>query len=141
MLGTNNLPPSSRMARVGLYMLQLALGAVVGGALALIGGWLGPLVTDEASNGWSDLVGSVIGVLAGYALGAPLGVLAAAALLRQRGRALLCLLGGVLSAVAVLLLAEPLRLSQQSSVLVLVYAIVVLQAALLGFHIRRRPAA
>ena len=89
----------------------------------------------------SDLVGSVLGVLAGYALGAPLGVIAAAALLRQRGRPLLSLLGGVLGGVAVALLAEPLRLNQESSILALVFALVVLASALLGFHIRRRPGA
>ena len=121
--------------------MQLLLGALAGGLLALCGGWAGPLLTDEASNGWSDLIGSVMGALAGYALGAPLGVIAAAALLRQRGRPLLSLLGGVLGGVAVLALAEPLRLNRESGVLVLAYAVVVLVGALAGFHMRRKPGA
>lgn len=141
MSDTSSFPPLMQPRRVGLFLFQLVLGVVLGGVLALCGGWIGPLLTNEASNGWSDLVGSVLGVLAGYALGAPLGVIAAGAVLRQRGRPLLSLLGGVLGGAAVLLLAEPLRLNQESSVLVLVFALVVLAGALLGSYIRRRTGA
>jgi hypothetical protein len=141
MSDTSNLSLSAQPRRIGLVLLQIALGALCGGLLALGGGWIGPLLTDEASNGWSDLIGSVLGALAGYALGAPLGVIGAAALLRRRGRPLLSVLGGVLGAVAVLALAEPLRLNRQSGVLVLAYAIVVLASALVGFHMRRKQGA
>jgi outer membrane lipoprotein SlyB len=141
MSDTSSFPPLAQPRRIGLFLFQLVLGVVVGALLALCGGWIGPLLTNEASNGWSDLVGSVLGALAGYALGAPLGVIAAAAVLRQRGRPLFSMLGGILGGVAVLLLAEPLRLNQESSVLVLVFALVVLAGALLGFYIRRRPGA
>lgn len=141
MSDTNSFPLVSRPRRSGLLLLQLALGALAGGLLALCGGWIGPLLTDEASNGWSDLIGSVLGALAGYALGAPLGVIGAAALLRQRGRPWLSLLGGVLGGIAVLALAEPLRLNRDSGVLVLAYAAVVLACALAGFYMRRKPGA
>ncbi len=141
MSDTSDFSPSAQPHRIGLLLLQLVLGVLAGGLLALCGGWIGPLFTHEASNGWSDLVGSVLGALAGYAMGAPLGVVAASRLLRQRGQPLLSVLVGVLSAVAVLALAEPLRLNRQSGVLVLAYAIVVLVGALAGFYMRRKPGA
>jgi hypothetical protein len=141
MSDTSSFPQLTQARRVGLFLLQIVLGAIAGGLLALIGGWVGPLITDEASNGWSDLVGSVLGALAGFALGMPLGVIAAGALLRRRGRALLCLVGGVVGGVAVLALAEPLQLNRQSGVLVAAYALMVLAGALVGFHMRRKPGA
>ena len=121
---------------IGTLLAQVVLGVLVGGLLALCGGWLGPLLTDEASNGWSDLIGSVLGALGGYALGAPLGVIVAAALGRQRGRPILSLLGGIANGVAILLIAEPLGLNRQAGALVLTYALVVLLGALGGFYVR-----
>lgn len=131
----------AQVRSIGVVLLQGVAGVIAGGLLAVCGGWVGPFLSSEANNGWNDLIGSVLGALAGYALGAPLGVGAAAALLNQRGRPLLSMLGSILGGVLTLLLAEPLHLNQNSNLLVTMYALLVLVGALGGFHLRRRPRA
>jgi hypothetical protein len=134
----NASPPINRAAR-GIWplLIEALAGAATGVVLAVGGGYLGPVLVRGFANGWNDLVASVLGALGGYIIGAPLGVIISARLLNQRGVAWRAVLGSVLGGVAIMLLAEPLRLNQQSWLLMLSLASAALIGALWGFQPRR----
>ena len=124
----------------GILLVELLCGALIGFLLALTGGWVGPWLTGRVSNGWNDLIASILGAFAGYMLGASLGVVVGGRLLGQQGVAWRAVLGSVLGGVAVMLLAEPLRLNRDSSVLMVSFALVALIGAVVGFQRWRKPA-
>jgi len=111
----------------------LAAGLLAGLLGAALGAWLGHTIGQSDASGWGDLVGAVLGMLGGYVLGAPAGIVGLNAVLRRPGHPWRALLGSVIGAAAVLLLAEPLRLNQHTALLQGAFALVVLAGALLGF--------
>ncbi len=129
-------PNKQPWCRPWLLLVVASAGAATGVLLAVTGGYIGPLLVRGVANGWNDLVASVIGALLGYSIGAPLGVSVSARLLKQSGAAWRAVLGSLLGGVAVMLLAEPLRLNQQSQLLMLVFAGVMLVGAVWGFQKR-----
>lgn len=124
--------------RPWLLLSETIVGAATGVLLAFGGGYLGPVLTQGIANGWNDLAASVIGALVGYVIGAPLGVIVSARLLKQRGVPWRSVLGSVLGGLLILLLAEPLRLNQYSWLLMLTFASVALIGALVGFQKKLR---
>lgn len=133
-MNTADSPSTPPRARIGALLGRLAAGLLAGLLGAALGGWLGSAAGQGSAGGWGDLIGAVLGMLGGYALGAPAGVIGLAALLREPGRPWRALLGSVLGAAAVLLLAEPLRLNRHSGLLAAAFGLVVLAATLAGFH-------
>ena len=122
--------------RPWLLLVEAIAGAATGVLLAVTGGYIGPLLVGGFANGWNDLVASVLGALLGYSIGAPVGVIVSARLFKQRGVAWRAVLGSMLGGVAGMLVAAPLRLNQQSQLLMLVLAGVMLIGAVWGFQKR-----
>lgn len=135
-MDTMSPPGGKQWPRAVALLIEAIAGAGAGALLALIGGFAGPALVRGFENGWNDLVASVIGALLGYVVGAPLGVIVSARLLRQRGVIWRSVVGSFAGGVAVALLAEPLRLNQQSWLLMIVLAIVPLIGAVWGFQRR-----
>ena len=135
---TSHTPVNQFARRIGPLLIEAITGAGIGLLLAVGGGYLGPVLVRSAENGWNDLVASVLGMLIGYITGAPLGVIASARLLRRPGVAWRAVLGSIVGGVAIMLLAEPLRLNQYSWLLLLSFASAALIGALVGYQ-RWRP--
>jgi len=117
-------------------LIEAIAGAATGVLLAVSGGYLGPVLVRGFENGWNDLAASVVAMLIGYMVGAPLGVVASARLLNQRGVAWRAWLGSAIGGIAIMLLAEPLRLNQHAWLLMATFASTALIGALAGFRKR-----
>ncbi len=115
-------------------LIEAIAGAATGVLLVVSGGYLGPVLVRGFENGWNDLVASVVGMLIGYMAGAPLGVVASARLLNQRGVAWRAWLGSAIGGIAIMLLAEPLRINQHPWLLMAIFASAALVGALAGFR-------
>ncbi len=137
-MNDSSTPLNKSLRRSWLLLIEAIAGAATGVLLAVGGGFGGPVLVRGVENGWNDLVASLIGTLLGYMIGAPLGVIGSARLLKQGGVAWRAVLGSSIGGVAIMLLAEPLRLNQSSWLLMLSFASVALLGAVWGFQ-KRRP--
>lgn len=126
--------------RAIVLLVESMSGALAGFALATAAGLVGRALGQGSASGWGDLVGNVLGLIAGYILGAPLGVTVSARLMKQPGVAWRALFGSITGGVAVLLLAEPLRLNRDVTTLMVAFGGIALAGALIGFQTRRRSA-
>lgn len=119
-------------------LLEVLAGCGLGLACAALAGFVAARVFAGSSDGWGDLVGAILGGLAGQALGASLGVFAAGRRLHGSGAYWPCLAGSVAGVALVLLLAEPLRLNANTLVMQIALAVVPPILAALAFHAARR---
>jgi hypothetical protein len=132
----SSTPINGPLPRPWPLLVEAIAGGATGVLLAFGGGYLGPVLVRGFENGWNDLVASVLGALLGYIIGAPLGVIVSGRLLKQRGVIWRSVLGSFVGGVAIALLAEPLRLNQQSWLLMTVFAAAALLGAVWGFQRR-----
>jgi hypothetical protein len=119
-------------------MAELAGGIVAGLLLAWLGGLGGAALGSSSTNIFGDLIGALLGTFAGYVVGVAAGLSIAGRLLKQGGSFWLALLGSTLGGVLVALLAEPLRLNQNTSLLGFSLFFAALALALVGYNLRRR---
>ena len=112
-----NIQSTSRWLAAGHLALEALAGALAGLACAAIVGLAGARLFANASSGWGDLIAGILGAIIGYTVGVSLGVYRAGRRLSRRGRYWPALLGAVLGAALVLLVAEPLRLNANPAVL------------------------
>ena len=112
--------------RIGLQFVISAAGGVV---LGLIGGWLGAVLGRGSPGGFGDLIGGVLLGGLGYVAGAALGASLAGPRLGLVTPWWQALPAGLVAGIAVLLLAEPLRLNQSPPLLQGVFAAAVALAA------------
>lgn len=125
----------------GLHLLAELIGGAVGAlALGLALGFLGARLFAGSSGGFGDLIGALAGMLLGCVLGASLGAYTVSRRLGAGGAYWLALLGSVLGAALLLLLAEPLRLNASPALLQGLFMIVPPLAAALGLNLRRASA-
>src|SRR3954451_13349353 len=110
----------SRMKSIVVLILT---GCVAGLVLGGLGGLLGRTIGSQSTTGWGDLVGAVGGAGLGYLVGVGLGVVLMGRRLLPAGSSGLAVLGSFLGGLLVLLLAEPLRLNQNTIVLQGVFVI------------------
>ena len=118
-------------------LAEVAGGVVVGLGAAWLGGRFGALVGRGGQGEFADLVGAVLGTFLGYIVGVAVGVALAGRLLGRRGSIWLALAGSILGGVLVALLAEPLRLNQNTRVLSFSLFFAALALAVAGFNLRR----
>lgn len=135
---------SKRPAGIG-YIAQALVGALCGGGLGGAIGLLGARIFAGTGDGWGDLIAAIVGAIIGYTIGVSLGVYLTGRWLNRRDRRStqrwgywLALLGSVLGAALVLLLAEPLHLNQNTAVLQALVVILPPIGATLGFNLRRK---
>ena len=121
-----------------LHLLAELIGGAIGAlALGVALGFAGARLFAGSSGGFGDLIGALAGMLLGCVLGASLGAYAVGLRLGTGGAYWRALLGSVLGAALVLLLAEPLRLNASPALLQGLFAVVPPLAAALGLNLRR----
>jgi uncharacterized membrane protein HdeD (DUF308 family) len=133
-----NATADMRQSRLIPVLLELLGGGIAGAVLGILGGML----MGEFGSGRQDwpleLVQALFAAALGLILGAAGGVTMAGRWFRQRGSFWLALAGAVLGAAAVLLLAEPLQLNRNATLLLAVFGLAVVSLATLGYNLRRR---
>jgi len=102
--------------------------------MLLLGSWAGAKLGAGASNGWGDIIGALVGSALAYPVGFVTGMWLVAWRLRLPHSLWRGIFEAVLGLVLVLLLAEPLRLNQDSRVMVTLLYLVPSVAALFGFN-------
>ncbi len=135
-------PEKARLAPLNIKALlaEAAGGIAVGLLLSRVGGYAGAAMVRGNAEGFGDLVAAILLAYAGYIVGVAGGMALAGRMLRQHGSFWLALLGSFLGGVLVLLLAEPLRLNQSTTILSFAIFFASLPLALVGYNLRRaRP--
>lgn len=120
------------------FLLEALAGCAAGLLCGAVFGWVAARLFMGTSGGWGDLVGAVMGALLGYAVGASVGVWAAGRRIHGRGNYWLSLAGSIFGLVAVMLLAEPLRLNVIPLLFQTAMVVVTPVAAALTFHMGPR---
>jgi hypothetical protein len=118
--------------------LELAAGAVLGVLFLAAGSWLGATWGKGASSGWGDIIGALFGSVLACPVGFICGMWLAAQRLHAPHSTWKAAVGAILAIVAVMLLAEPLRLNQDSRVMGALLYLVPSAFALIGFNLPRR---
>ena len=115
-------------------LLELLAGAVLGGGMLLLGSRVGAKLGAGAGNGWGDIIGALVASVLAYPVGFVAGMWLVAWRLRLPHNIWRGIFGAVLGLVLVLLLAEPLRLNQDSRVMVTLLYLVPSVASLFAFN-------
>jgi hypothetical protein len=136
----DDMPAETRPAgrRIRALLAELVGGALVGLVLARAGGFAGAAIGRGNASEFGDLIGAVLGTFLGYIMGVAIGVAGAGRLVGQRGSFGLALLESIVGGVLIALLAEPLRLNQNSSLLSFAVFFASLALAVAGYNLRRR---
>jgi uncharacterized membrane protein len=115
-------------------LLELLAGAVLGGGMLLLGSRVGAKLGASSGNGWGDIIGALVGSVLAYPVGFVAGMWLVAWRLRLPRSLWRGIFGAVLGLVLVLLLAGPVRLNQDSRLMVALLYLVPSVAALFGFN-------
>ena len=119
-------------------LLELVCGAACGTLFLAAGSWLGATLGKGASSGWGDVIGALFGSVVACPLGFTLGMWLAALRLHAPHSTWKAVVGSIVGIAAVMLLAEPLRLNQDSRLLGILLYLVPCLLALIGFNLPRR---
>ncbi|MHB8070435.1 MAG: hypothetical protein ACYDHF_00585 [Candidatus Cryosericum sp.] len=119
-------------------LLELAAGVVFGALFLVAGSWLGATLGKGTSSGWGDIIGALFGSVLACPVGFIGGMWLAALRLHTPHSTWKAAVGAILGIVAVMLLAEPLRLNQDSRVMGALLYLVPSVLALIGFNLPRR---
>lgn len=122
-----------------IFFGEILAGALVGAIFAYLGGRIAGVVgVRNASSGFEDLASVVLTLIITY----PLGVAAGNTLFnlgfRRPASFVFALLGGIAGVAAVLGLAEPLRLNQNTTLLWITWGIIPPVLATLATRLRTR---
>jgi uncharacterized membrane protein len=102
--------------------------------MLLLGSRVGVKLDASSGNGWGDIIGALVGSVLACPVGFVAGMWLVAWRLRVPHNLWRGIFGAVLGLVLVLLLAEPLRLNQDSRLMVTLLYLVPSVAALFGFN-------
>lgn len=119
-------------------LLELAGGALLGVLFLAAGSWIGATLGKGASSGWGDVIGALFGSVLACPVGFTLGMWLVALRLHASHSTWKAAVGAILGIVAVMLLAEPMRLNQDSRLLGVLLYLVPCVLALIGFNLPRR---
>lgn len=120
-----------------IFMLVLLGTALTGIAAGLGGAFLMSYLLRNGFSGWGRLVGALIGIAAGYPSGVIGGQIILSRIFHCSGSLVTGVAGAVLGAVLVILLAEPLRLNINASLMFGTFSLMTSLLGTLGY-LRRR---
>lgn len=120
------------------YFAQVLGGALFGIALGGVAGLISARLFVGAGDGWGDLIAAIASAMIGYTVGVSFGVYVIGKRLGGRGSYWRALLGAVLGVVLVLLVAEPLHLNQNTTVLQAGLIVLPPIGATLGINMRHK---
>jgi uncharacterized membrane protein YeaQ/YmgE (transglycosylase-associated protein family) len=128
-------PANSTFSKAKPIAIELLAGLATGLICALTAGLIGARLLQGTNSGWGDLIGGILGAMIGYTIGVSLGVYGAGKRLERRGSYWVTLLSSVLSVALLLLLAEPLHLNANASLLQATIVIFPLIVVTIGFNL------
>ena len=120
-----------------LVLMTIGLG-IFGIVFGIIGGLIGGKVLGNDSVGFGALGLAIGGAIIGYTTGIIVGLIFIRKILHQKGSLLLGILGSIIGAVITMVLAEPLKLNTNTSLLFVVFSFSVPIFCLAGFFLRKQ---
>ena len=125
---------AGRIFKFGLMTIGLGvLGIVFGVIGALIGG----KVLGSDAVGFGALGLAFGGIIIGYPTGIIVGIISLRKIFHQRGSLLLGIIGSIIGAVIIMVLAEPLNLNANTNLLFGLFFLSVPVFCLIGFFLKR----
>ena len=129
---------SSSFARNIVKFILMAVGlGVLGIVFGVIGALIGGRVLGSDSAGFGALGLAIGGVIIGYPAGIIVGIISIKRVLHQKGSLLLGILGSIIGAVIIMVLAEPLNLNSNTNLLFGAFFLSVPVFCLVGFFLKR----
>ncbi|MFC2032158.1 hypothetical protein ACFLUS_02130 [Chloroflexota bacterium] len=128
---------SSVVVRILKFVLMAIGLGVLGIVVGVIGALIGGKVLGSDSVGFGALGLAIGGVIIGYPAGIIVGIISIKKILHQQGSLLLGILGSIIGAVIIIVLAEPLNLNSNTNLLFGVFFLSVPVFCLVGFFLNR----
>ena len=128
---------SSVAGRIFKFVLMTIGLGVLGIVFGVIGALIGGKVLGSDSVGFGALGLAIGGVIIGYPTGIIVGIISIRKILHQQGSLLLGILGSIIGAVITMVLAEPLNLNSNTTLLFGVFFLSVPVFCLAGFFLKR----
>ncbi|MFC1871658.1 hypothetical protein ACFLYF_04585 [Chloroflexota bacterium] len=127
----------SRIKKIIKFVLMIfGLGAI-GIAFGVIGALIGGRVLGADSVGFGALGLAIGGIIIGYPAGIIVGIVLIRKALHQQGSLLIGIVGSIIGAVVVMVLAEPLHLNSNTNLLFGTFLVIVPVFCLIGFYLKR----
>jgi len=123
--------------RILKFVLMTVSLGVLGILFGVIGALIGGKVLGSDSVGFGALGLAIGGVIIGYPAGIIIGIISIKKILHQQGSLLLGILGSIIGAVMIMVLAEPLNLNSNTNLLFGVFFLSVPVFCLVGFFLKR----
>ena len=117
-------------------LMTLGLG-IIGIAFGAIGAFIGGRLLGANSVGFGALGLAIEGIIVGYPAGIIVGIVLIRKVLHQKGSLLLGIVGSIIGAVIVMVLAEPLHLNSNTNLLFGTFLVIIPIFCLIGFYLRR----
>ncbi|MFC1952140.1 hypothetical protein ACFLV8_00695 [Chloroflexota bacterium] len=132
---------SKKLSSIGrniirFIIMTIGLG-IMGIVFGVIGALIGSKVLGSNSVGFGDLGLAIGGVIVGYPTGIIVGIISIRKIFHQHGSLLLGILGSIIGAVIIMVLAEPLHLNSNTSLLFVAFFLAVPVFCLIGFFLKR----
>lgn len=121
---------------VKFVLMAFSLG-VLGIVFAVLGAIIGGRVLGSDSFGFGALGLAIAGIIIGYPAGIIIGIISIKKLLHQKGSLLFGILGSIIGAIIIVLLAEPLNLNSNTTLLFGLFLLSVPAFCLAGFFLKR----
>lgn len=125
--------PGSGVVKTAVLALEIGL---VGAGIAALAAFVAAKAMEGRATMIGDIVAVTLSLLFGYPAGACIGLIFARRFLRQRGSLVLGVGGVVIGAVLTMVLAEPLHLNVNTSLLMTTYACSVAILGSVGYRFR-----
>ncbi len=121
---------------VKFVIMTISLG-VLGIVFGIIGALIGGRALGSDSVGFGALGLAIGGVIIGYPAGIIVGIISIRKILHQQGSLLLGILGSIIGAVIIMVLAVPLNLNSNTNLLFGLFLLGVPAFCLIGFFLKR----
>ena len=129
---------SSSVSRKILRFVLMTIGlGVLGIVFGVIGALIGGKVLGGDSVGFGALGLAIGGIIIGYPAGIIIGIILIRKILHQKGSLSLGILGSIIGALVIVVLAEPLNLNSNTNLLFGLFLLSVPTFCLVGFSLKR----
>ena len=113
----SHVQEKSKASTIVQLVAEALAGCGAGLVCAFLVGLAGAALFKGSSSGFGDLIAGILGALIGYTIGVSIGVYLLGRRLNGRGSYWMALLGSVVGAALIMLVAEPLRLNLNPALL------------------------
>ncbi|MFC1920200.1 hypothetical protein ACFLYQ_00570 [Chloroflexota bacterium] len=133
------MPDKSTMLykRVARFVITAIGLGIIGIIFGIAGAFIGGRVLGADSVGFGALGLAIGGVLAGYPAGIIIGIILLKKFFHQRGSLLLGIIGSVIGAALIIVLAGPLNLASNANLLFGTFFLIMPTFCLIGFNLKK----